>query len=336
MSTEIEWRRRWKPNLDACPWQTLFIDGKTYLIKMKFTQYSYEILLTDFTSFWFEELSDNALKKRIQKLNPSIEAPITRILDQIKNCLEEQDRETEISTAFKPDGDGDDEKILLSIKSELAGMPFSWHFTGRPAEKSMMSEHLIVPLMAMVGELMRRQAELITIIQSKDKEIDDYKSQGVRTSRKHIETNPFVETAFENDMLLSKGFEQGVRQLGSTAFTESGQDLYRQLMSKSAWLSRSPRKDDDDGDSLLDDSSLSQRRKPSTGPSWENSRLPPSMTDSKSNSPQKSPGKSPGKSPKASPVKTSEMLRQKALERRMEQEELKKQEKTKKKKKIAF
>lgn len=46
-----------------------------------------------------------------------------------------------------------------------------------------MSEHLIVPLMAMVGELMRRQAELITIIQSKDKEIDDYKSQGVKTSR---------------------------------------------------------------------------------------------------------------------------------------------------------
>lgn len=72
-----------------------------------------------------------------QKLNPSIEAPVTRILDQIKNCIEEPDKGTNISAAFKPDGEGDDEKILLSIKSELAGMPFSWHFTGRPAEKAM-------------------------------------------------------------------------------------------------------------------------------------------------------------------------------------------------------
>ena len=35
----------------------------------------------------------------------------------------------------------------------------------------------------MVGELTRRQQELIKIIQNKDKEIEDYKSQGVKTSR---------------------------------------------------------------------------------------------------------------------------------------------------------
>ena len=35
----------------------------------------------------------------------------------------------------------------------------------------------------MVGELTRRQKELMKIVQSKDREIDDYKSQGVKTSR---------------------------------------------------------------------------------------------------------------------------------------------------------
>ena len=44
-------------------------------------------------------------------------------------------------------------------------------------------DHLTVPLLAMVSELFRRQKELTTIIVAKDKEIDDYKSQGVRTSR---------------------------------------------------------------------------------------------------------------------------------------------------------
>ena len=37
--------------------------------------------------------------------------------------------------------------------------------------------------MAMVGELTRRQDELVKVIQSKDKEIDDYKSQGAKASR---------------------------------------------------------------------------------------------------------------------------------------------------------
>jgi hypothetical protein len=35
----------------------------------------------------------------------------------------------------------------------------------------------------MVSELFRQQKELTSILAAKDKEIDDYKSQGVRTSR---------------------------------------------------------------------------------------------------------------------------------------------------------
>ena len=44
-------------------------------------------------------------------------------------------------------------------------------------------DHLTVPLLAMVSELFRRQREMTVILAAKDKEIDDYKSQGVRTSR---------------------------------------------------------------------------------------------------------------------------------------------------------
>jgi hypothetical protein len=39
------------------------------------------------------------------------------------------------------------------------------------------------PLMAMVGELIRRQQELVKVIATKDKEIDDYRSQGAKVSR---------------------------------------------------------------------------------------------------------------------------------------------------------
>ena len=42
---------------------------------------------------------------------------------------------------------------------------------------------MTVPLLGMVGELLRRQEEMARLLANKDKEIDDYKSQGGRVSR---------------------------------------------------------------------------------------------------------------------------------------------------------
>ena len=66
MASEVEWRRKWKPGLTASPWQSLKLEDTTYLIKYCFSQDSYEILITDSTHFWFEGISDAALKKRVK------------------------------------------------------------------------------------------------------------------------------------------------------------------------------------------------------------------------------------------------------------------------------
>lgn len=42
------------------------IDGNTYLIKSRFTEDSYEVMLTDLTAVWLEQLAEGALKKRIK------------------------------------------------------------------------------------------------------------------------------------------------------------------------------------------------------------------------------------------------------------------------------
>ena len=66
MATETEWRRRWKPSLAACPWQSIDVDGENLLIKIKFLDNAYEVLITDLTSFWHEALDEKPLKKRIE------------------------------------------------------------------------------------------------------------------------------------------------------------------------------------------------------------------------------------------------------------------------------
>ena len=48
---------------------------------------------------------------------------------------------------------------------------------------SQLTDHLIMPLLSMVGELSRRQSELIKLLGRKDREIQDYKDHGATVSR---------------------------------------------------------------------------------------------------------------------------------------------------------
>ena len=78
----------------------------------------------------------------VQKLNPSIEAPVTKILDQIKLNLDKPGRDTKLSVKFKDSSNNSDsagQKMLLTITSLLAGMPFVWNFHAEPADSTMVS-----------------------------------------------------------------------------------------------------------------------------------------------------------------------------------------------------
>lgn len=79
----------------------------------------------------------------------------------------------------------------------------------------------------MVVELVRRNEELVKIIGVKDKEIDDYKFQGVKIFRKYIEILLFVSIVFENKMIMLKEYEEEVKKFGFLGFFEDNQDLYR-------------------------------------------------------------------------------------------------------------
>lgn len=79
----------------------------------------------------------------------------------------------------------------------------------------------------MVVELVRRNEELVKIIGVKEKEIDDYKFQGVKIFRKYIEILLFVSIVFENKMIMLKEFEEEVKKFGFLGFFEDNQDLYR-------------------------------------------------------------------------------------------------------------
>ncbi len=64
MASELEWRRRWKPDLHGKSWKSLKIDDTSFFIKSKFSDDAYEILVSDLTSVWYEHLDGEAVKRR--------------------------------------------------------------------------------------------------------------------------------------------------------------------------------------------------------------------------------------------------------------------------------
>ncbi|XP_077997058.1 non-homologous end-joining factor 1-like [Glandiceps talaboti] len=330
----LSWRRQWKPDLSATVWQTFVIKKARYLIKCHFSEESYEILIYDMNSMWHENCTSKRFKKRTKELNPSVEAPVTRLLDHLQSNLTCQQKDV------KYDIDNEDDTMTITIQSNLAaGVPFTWKCHCYLATNDMMGIHLTTPLLTMIGELERRQEELESLLRKKDNEIEDYKLGGAKVSRKHLETVPFDRKGFLNEMNLSKGFESQVKTQGSSAFNQKGQDLYLNVMMKNAWLLRDRTEDIDDDDEEEEETTTAATQSASIG-----QRLPPSYIRgqvSPSTSPRKlSPRKqsSPHKvsSPESSPVKDTELIRRQALEKRLAAEESKLSTKKKKTKKGLF
>lgn len=73
----------------------------------------------------------------LQKLNPGIEAPVEKLMDHIKDSLEDKKKSTEYTASYRAVEDSNEEKICFTVNSKLAGLPFTWKFSGKPANKDM-------------------------------------------------------------------------------------------------------------------------------------------------------------------------------------------------------
>ncbi|XP_074652956.1 non-homologous end-joining factor 1-like [Tubulanus polymorphus] len=338
--SEIEWRRCWKPDLLSRPWIKMTLaDGCTYLVKYLFRDRCYEVLLTDLTSSWLETISDCEIINRSKTLNPSVDAPIGRLLSQIEAGLTDEDvKQRSVAS------EDDDEVAVLTVESQLAGFPFIWKFRATKTDQSIMVNHMTIPLLSMVSELTRRQNELYKLLTDKDREINDYRLQGVKPTRKNVKTCEFDCTVFDSKMLASKEFEDEVAALGANTFqTEHGRKLYSQIMTKYSYLTSNNTTGTATGgvggeeDGSLFGEITDDIPETSGGPSWGNTRLPASLVNKPS--PNTSPAKSPQKSAatidhEQSQSTAAELLRRQELDRKLILAEAKKEEKAKKKRKL--
>ena len=73
--------------------------------------------------------------------------------------------------------------LELNLEKKLPGVTLYYTFGFALMDSSLIRDHIILPLVFNCSEYQLRENELIKLIQAKDKELDDYKSQGVKLNR---------------------------------------------------------------------------------------------------------------------------------------------------------
>ncbi len=114
-------------------------------------------------------------------MNPGLEAPLFKIISHIKDCLLNYDSRCKLIR-----NENTQNKLEIELHSKLSDVKFFWKLEFSLLNDESIKNYLLLPLIYSSSEFQLREDELIKIIQSKDRELEDYKSQGVKLTRSKI------------------------------------------------------------------------------------------------------------------------------------------------------
>ncbi|XP_069838621.1 non-homologous end-joining factor 1 [Dendropsophus ebraccatus] len=208
------------------PWQTLHIGDCSFFTKVRFTDSSYCLLVSDLSGAWCEEAAADVIQERSKELNKRLKAPISSFLSHlsqlIRPLLDSKDKAPNTLSCTRTRG-----TLMLHVKSQLSGLPFYWDFHCREASVSMVCRHFLQPLISMTKALDAQCQELCTLLRRKDEEIQDYQEGGAVLSRERLKTETFDENSFCKSF-MSKNIPE---QITSSGLSERLQQLYSDVMS---------------------------------------------------------------------------------------------------------
>ncbi|XP_072902292.1 non-homologous end-joining factor 1 isoform X1 [Hemitrygon akajei] len=194
-------------DLLAQPWSPVHIGDSPFLLKATFGEVTYRLMLSDLNSVWWEEVNSDELKQRAQELNKRLRAPVSAFCRHLSGLLEPflQTEGTKLPPGFTSEQTCN--QLTVSLRSELSGVPFYWAFRCTEAPLSMVSRHMICPLLNMMQALHRQTWDLMLLLQRKDAEILDYKESGAMLSRDRLSTDIFNAEEFKERFLTELGLQ---------------------------------------------------------------------------------------------------------------------------------
>ncbi|XP_064443137.1 solute carrier family 23 member 3 isoform X4 [Mirounga angustirostris] len=186
------------------PWAWLQLAENSLLAKAYITKQGYALLVSDLQQVWHEQVDACVVSQRAKELNKRLTAPPAAFLCHLDDLLRPLLKDTACSSKATFVCDRVAEALILRVRSELSGLPFYWNFHCTLASPSLVSQHLIRPLMGMSLALQCQVRELATVLRMKDLEIQDYQESGAVLSRDRLKTEPFEENSFLEQFMVEK------------------------------------------------------------------------------------------------------------------------------------
>ncbi|XP_064443139.1 solute carrier family 23 member 3 isoform X6 [Mirounga angustirostris] len=191
------------------PWAWLQLAENSLLAKAYITKQGYALLVSDLQQVWHEQVDACVVSQRAKELNKRLTAPPAAFLCHLDDLLRPLLKDTACSSKATFVCDRVAEALILRVRSELSGLPFYWNFHCTLASPSLVSQHLIRPLMGMSLALQCQVRELATVLRMKDLEIQDYQESGAVLSRDRLKTEPFEENSFLEQFMVEHTYEFG-------------------------------------------------------------------------------------------------------------------------------
>ncbi|XP_033338296.2 non-homologous end-joining factor 1 [Megalopta genalis] len=163
-------------------WNEVNIGDNVYMISVTEKNNRIEVFLTNFIEIWMEILTDEVILKRCKDLNPLLNVDALNYKDIVASIL--NNLHTYIDEASV-------EQIKLRIQIDRGSMKFILNLSKGTQQK--LWEIITKPLCISFMELNRRHKIILDLIKKKDKEIAEYRAEGVELTRKNIQTEVFKE-----------------------------------------------------------------------------------------------------------------------------------------------
>ncbi|XP_032257874.1 non-homologous end-joining factor 1 isoform X2 [Phoca vitulina] len=194
------------------PWAWLQLAENSLLAKAYITKQGYALLVSDLQQVWHEQVDACVVSQRAKELNKRLTAPPAAFLCHLDDLLRPLLKDTACPSKATFVCDRVAEALILRVRSELSGLPFYWNFHCTLASPSLVSQHLIRPLMGMSLALQCQVRELATVLRMKDLEIQDYQESGAVLSRDRLKTEPFEENSFLEQFMVENLYMAVTRQ----------------------------------------------------------------------------------------------------------------------------
>ncbi|XP_045151781.1 non-homologous end-joining factor 1 isoform X2 [Echinops telfairi] len=178
------------------PWAWLQLAENSVLAKAYITKHGYALLVSDLQQVWHEQVDVGAVSQRAKELNKRLTAPPEAFLCHLEALLRPLLKNAAPPSEATFSCERVAETLTLRVRSQISGLPFYWNFHCILASPSLVSQHLIRPLMGMSLALQCQVRELATLLHMKDAELQDYRESGATLSRDRLKTEPFEDQSF--------------------------------------------------------------------------------------------------------------------------------------------